>query len=322
MRIFVTAFFLLFWLIPASAADNPPSSKIKQFTQHMVEKYHFSKAKLTALLSKAKYNAEVIQKMNTPYEAKPWYHYRNYFITEKRINDGVKFWKAHRAELQQAQKKYGVAPNVIVGIIGVETDYGKHLGKFRVLDTLYTLAFNYPSRRHYFTNELEQFLILCRQTKMKPLSIDGSYAGAMGMPQFMPSSYRYYAVDAVGDGKIDLMHKTKDVIASVANYLKHAGWKPNGIVAVHAKVNNNNHLPTTPSRLKPHATIGKLEKVGITPKINLPKSEHAMLITLNDKTHNEYWLGLHNFYAISRYNSSVNYVMAVFQLGQAIKKRV
>ncbi|HXC22169.1 MAG TPA: lytic murein transglycosylase, partial [Steroidobacteraceae bacterium] len=208
---------------PATAIDTSRSD-VKDFIAHMVDAYAFKKRPLRKLLKSAQSQPAIIDAMSKPAEkAKLWYEYRSIFLTERRIHEGTEFWIAHRQALDQASVRSGVAPEYLAAILGVETFYGRLTGTYRVLDALVTLAFDYPARAKFFRDELEQYLLLTRDARLDPLAIKGSYAGAMGAPQFMPSNYRRYAVDADADGRIDLWSNWADVCASVGNYLKEHG---------------------------------------------------------------------------------------------------
>jgi membrane-bound lytic murein transglycosylase B len=266
-------------------------------------------------------NQKIIDAITRPAEAKPWHEYRPIFLTDKRINGGVEFWKQHDAALSRAYKEYGVDPEIIVAIIGVESLYGKYRGRYSVLESLSTLAFNYPKRSRFFKSELEQFLLLAREENMEPMEVMGSYAGAMGKPQFISSSFRSYAVDFDGDGKRDLWENSVDVIGSVANYFAKHKWRKDQPIASKAKVNGNGYKAIVKKGIRPHMPLGDMLKKGITIADDFPTSEKAALIELETKNGNEHWVGMDNFYVITRYNHSQLYAMAVYQLSKAIKEK-
>lgn len=293
--------------------------QINTFINNMVAKHHYNRAHLVRLLRHAEFNAAVIATMTRPYEGRPWEVYRDFFITPKRIQQGVQFWLQNQKALNQMQQRYGVPPNVIVAILGIETNYGQVLGKYNTLNTLYTLAFNYPPRSKFFESELEHFLLLCYEQNLNPLTITGSYAGAIGLPQFMPSSYRFYAVDGDDSKHIDLVHDKADAIASIANYLSKSGWQPNQLVAVRARVRGWSYNQLAVNKLKPTISIKELNKFGVRPIINLPPEQLATFIRLQAENAPDYWLGLHNFYVISRYNPQLSYTMVVYMLSEEIK---
>lgn len=296
-------------------ADN---EDVKTFIKEISQKHGFDQGNLNNLFAKVEFKQKIIDAITRPAESKPWYEYRPIFLTKTRISEGVEFWNKNRKELERAQKVYGVPPEIIVAIIGVETRYGRHKGIHRVLDSLSTLAFGYPERSKFFRSELEQYLLLAREENFDPLSIMGSYAGAMGKTQFISSSYRNYAVDFDGDGKRDLWDNTSDAIGSVANYFKLHQWHPGGMITAPVIVGSNHIKVLVEKGIKPHSTVADLRKRGVTPKTKVDPEELAALIELENANGKEYWLGLHNFYVITRYNHSPLYAMAVYQLGQAI----
>jgi membrane-bound lytic murein transglycosylase B len=262
----------------------------------------------------------IIDAITRPAEAKPWYQYRPIFLTKSRIKDGVAFWKKHAKDLKRAEEEYGVPPEIIISIIGVESRYGKYKGKYRVLESLATLAFNYPKRSKFFRSELQEFLLMAREEERDALTIMGSYAGAMGKPQFIASSFRQYAVDFDKDGKRDLWDSTTDVIGSVANYFSRHHWKRGEPITSPASVTGKQYKKIVKKGIKPRSTIAELAKKGINPMQKLPTDARAALIELELKKGVEHWLGLTNFYVITRYNHSELYAMAVYQLSQEIAK--
>lgn len=291
------------------------------FIDEMVTKYNFDRKKLTILFSQIKVRNEVLPQIKHPFEKKAWYAYRRYFVKDERAQRGALFWLKNEGVLNEASKKYGVPPSIIVAILGVETDYGMGEGRDPVLDTLYTLAFYYPPRADFFRQQLAEFLLLARELDVDPTTILGSYAGAMGMPQFMPSSYRYYAVSYSGKKSIDLFKNVPDVVMSVANYFKENGWQQGQPVAVQARVVGNGYQAIINSSLKAKYPLSSLEKHGITSEQIIPDDTLANLIVFQGKEEYEYWLGLHNFYVITRYNPSPAYAMAVYQLALRIEDK-
>ncbi len=266
--------------------------EVQQFIQHMHEKHGLNKKHLHTCFKAFGSETKVLHLMSKQYESLPWYRYRDTIVTEKRVKEGVQFWEQHNALLKKAEKQFGVPAEIIVALLGIETSYGQITGKYPVLQALATLAFDYPRRAAFFRGELEHFLLLANEGALDPLSARGSFAGAMGIPQFMPSSYKRYAVDFSGTGKRDLLHDIADVIGSVANYMKANGWKK------HEKI----------ARL--------LEK-----KENKKPARKNKLITLEKNANHdkEHWLGFNNFNVIMRYNNSTHYAMAVYQLSQKIR---
>jgi membrane-bound lytic murein transglycosylase B len=250
-----------------------------------------------------------------------WYQYRPIFLTESRIAKGAEFWRAHAETLDRASRKYGVSPEIIVAIIGVETLYGTRKGKHLVLDSLATLAFRYPKRGKFFRSELEEFLVLAQQESFDTPRVKGSYAGAMGIPQFISSSYRRYAVDFDENGVRDLLNSETDAIGSVANYLNVHGWQRDGAVALPASVSGDEYKALVKKGMKPHTPVSDMDDFGVVVLYAGENDSPGALIELTNKSDIEHWVGLQNFYAITRYNHSSLYAMAVFQLAREIRKR-
>jgi peptidoglycan lytic transglycosylase B len=299
-------------------AANP---KVQVFINEMVTQHGFSKEELEKVFSQAHRSDDILALMSKPAEKRlAWYEYRDIFLTRNRIEGGVAFWNRNAAVLAQAEKAYGVAPQIIVAIIGVETRYGANTGSHRVLDALSTLAFDYPPRAAFFRGELEQYLLLAREEHIDLLNTKGSYAGAMGYGQFIPSSYQRYAVDFDQDGKRDLWESPMDIVGSVANYLHVNGWDPGATVTDRASVTGERFKNVIEKGLKPEMTVKQLKSAGITPVKPLPDDTLAALISLDQKNGPEYWLGLNNFYVITRYNHSPLYAMAVYQLSEEIRQ--
>ena len=315
--------------IAAPAAIPPPfginfsqNNEVQSFINDISQKDGFKPDTLKHLFTQTRFNQKIIDAITRPAESKPWYQYRPIFVTKKRIDEGVTFWNENQSILERAEKVYGVPPEIIVAILGVETRYGRHKGVYRVMDSLATLAFGYPQRADFFRSELEQYLLLTREENLDPLTVKGSYAGAMGNAQFISSSYRSYAVDFDGDGKRDLWNNASDTIGSVANYFNRHHWQPGGEITIPVTIDNGNHIENIVDKgLKPHSTVAELRKSGITTKSQLNPNEMGALIELEDQTGKEYWLGFNNFYVITRYNHSPLYAMAVYQLGQAIRNK-
>lgn len=308
----------------SAPAHYTQSPRVQTFIQHMVKAYGFHRGRLENLMRNAKHEQKIIDAMNHPAEALPWYKYRPIFLGKKRISQGVKFMRANQQYLDKAQARYGVPPAIITAIIGVETRYGRNTGSLRVLDALYTLSFDYPPRHKFFMRELAQFLLLTRKQGIDPESVKGSYAGAMGLPQFIASTYRHYAVDFNGDGKIDLWHQKADAIGSVANYLHKRGWQPNAPIAVRANVaagvTDKTLKALHPNRLKANLGLPTLAAQGIRPQHGLPMGMPVGLLKLKGAAVPQVWLGAPNFYVITTYNHSPLYAMAVYQLARAIDR--
>jgi len=305
-----------------TATEKSVAIDVNNFKQMMIKKHGFTEAELQKWFDTAKVNQRILKTIKRPAEvAMPWYKYRNIFIQQGRIDLGLAFWKQHAKTLQRAEEKFGVPAEVVVGLIGVETKYGRIKGKLDVFNSLYTLGFHFPRRSKFFRKELKEFLILAKEQQWTVGTINGSYAGAMGYGQFMPSSYRMYAVDFDGDGKINLLNNPVDAIGSVANYIKVHGWKPGGELIYKAEVSGNQYKSLLTKGLKPKNKINKFLDAGVKVSDELNPELNAILIELEQKDHKEYWLGLHNFYVISRYNPRTLYTMAVVQLTELIKEQ-
>jgi membrane-bound lytic murein transglycosylase B len=287
----------------ASAAAQPP----------------LTRAGVTRLLRHARPQPGVIDRMTRPAETVlPWWQYRANFLKPQRLSDGVRFWSDHRQALESVAQAQGVAPQYLVAILGCETSYGRVTGKDFVLDSLATLAFDYPARADFFREELLQFLLLSREAHLNPLQVRGSYSGAMGAPQFMPSSYRRYGVDADANRHIDLWHDWRDVFASVANLLKANGWQSGAPVLAEAQLAPGAALPVAPRMLDLTQTLDGLRAIGISTPSDLPGSTPAVLISAEQAAGPAFRVGFNNFYVISRYNRSARYAMAVNDLADAL----
>jgi membrane-bound lytic murein transglycosylase B len=294
------------------------------FIQEMVKQHGFEKKSLEKIFQQVSIDPNIIQAMQRPYEAKPWYIYKKNFLTEQRIKQGVQFWKDHRDTLAKVEKQYGVPAEVIVSILGVETFYGRIMGKHRVVEALGTLAFAYPKRAKFFRKELKEFLLLSREQKIDPLSFQGSYAGAFGQAQFMPSSYRAYAASFAQRGPIDIISNTQDAISSVANYLKENGWETSDtLITIPAKISGDAYQAMLSKNRRPQFTLAQMRQHHIAPTQKVSGNPKVTLVQLDkNESAKEYWLGFHNFYVITRYNTSNLYAMAVYQLSQALKKEM
>lgn len=290
------------------------------FVTEMSSGHGFDRGELESLFATARLRPSVIERITRPAEAKPWYEYRKIFLVERRIAGGAEFWREQANTLARAEATYGVAAEVIVAILGVETLYGRYRGKDPVLESVATLAFDYPKRGKFFRSELEQFLLLAREEGFDPLAIQGSYAGAMGWPQFISSSYRRLAVDFDGDGRRDLLDNPVDAIGSIANYLDRHGWQVGRSVAARARVKGTGYLSLVKLGMKPKTPVGELAGAGI--KATVPvHAKRAAVLEMKGERGKEYWLGFDNFYAITRYNHSALYALAVHQLSEAIRDR-
>jgi peptidoglycan lytic transglycosylase B len=310
---------LLLFVHQSAAATLVERPEVKEFINEMVTEHGFDAAMLTETLGKVKLSKSIVEAISRPAEAKPWYKYRPIFLTKDRIKLGVKFLQENQKALVRAEQVYGVPVEIIVAIIGVETRYGKHAGRYKVINSLSTLAFNYPKRNKFFRSELKQFFLLTREQLMDPHSIMGSYAGAMGIPQFISSSYRNYAIDFDEDGKIDIWNNPVDAIGSVGNYFKQHGWQAGKAIATRAEVKNDLYLAALSKGLEPHMRAAELSTYGIMIKQTAPNDAGIKFLEYELKAGREFWLGFDNFYVITRYNHSALYAMAVYQLAEEIR---
>ncbi|MDJ0657665.1 MAG: lytic murein transglycosylase B [Xanthomonadales bacterium] len=306
--------------VPAEPGLDALHPGSQAFVQSLVEQHGIERQMVERMLGEAQRRQDILDAISRPAEAKPWHQYRPIFLTEKRIGDGIAFWREHEALLTDVARRFGVPPEIVVAIIGVETNYGRITGRYRVIDALATLAFHYPPRSKFFTSELEQFFLLGSEEALDLNSVKGSYAGAMGLGQFISSSYRSYAVDYDGDGRRDLWQSHEDAIASVANYFKRHGWRTDGpVVSPASRQGLARELKKLP--LKPAYPLMQIQEWGYRPEIQADGQELATLIELDGADGKEYWVGFHNFYVISRYNRSKLYSLAVYQLSQEILSR-
>lgn len=298
-----------------------PATEITPFVNELVSRHGFEREQLESILGAVRVRPEILEAIARPAESLQWYQYQPIFLTETRIAKGEAFWQAHADTLEQASREYGVSPEIIVAIIGVETLYGTRKGRHLVLDSLATLAFRYPKRSKFFRSELEQFLVLAQQENLDTPKVKGSYAGAMGIPQFISSSYRRYAVDFDGDGVRDLLNNEADAIGSVANYLEKHGWQRDAAVALPASVSGDKYKTLVNKGMKPHTPLSDMHNFDVIVLYASDNESPGSLIELTNRDDTEVWVGLQNFYAITRYNHSNLYAMAVFQLAQEIRKR-
>lgn len=299
-------------------------SEVQKFVTRMAKKYHYTPRYINWVLNKGRYSPAVIRHMEKPYEALPWSHYKERFVTQKRIDAGVRYWNRSNKLLAWELREYAIPAPLIVAIIGIESKYGKAMGHFKVIDALTTLAFHYPSRAKFFQKELGSFILMTKVYKARPDSFYGSYAGAMGQCQFMPSSYLFYAVDFHGRGRPNLYSDKADVIFSIGNYLRQNGWEPDQPVATRAQIIGSRYtevLKRNSRRTKaPTLTLKQLAQYGVHPVGHYNPNLTANLIELQGKNGPEYWLTFHNFFVITRYNTSDLYAMAAFQLGLKIEQ--
>ncbi|HEX6549536.1 MAG TPA: lytic murein transglycosylase B [Gammaproteobacteria bacterium] len=289
-------------------------AEVKAFIDLVSKQDHLDPVWLAKVLDEAQHRDDIIAAITRPYESKPWYQYRAIFLTDARIAGGVQFWDAHAATLARAERAYHVPASMIVAIIGIESNYGRQRGGYRVLDALATLGFDYPSRGSFFQNELEQFLLMCHEGGLDPSTVMGSYAGAMGAPQFMPDSYRQYAADFDNDGKRDIWDDWDDIIGSVANFFHEHGWQPDALIAVPAAWTK----PAPPAELLAPTTVGALRQQGVLLSKGVSDDQDAILVGLQQQQTMDYWVGLHNFRVITQYNKSALYAMAATELANSI----
>jgi membrane-bound lytic murein transglycosylase B len=315
---------------PAAAPAEPTAApfdvhrpEIAQWVEEVVSHDGWSRKSVVALLGRAQPQPKVLEIMGRPLErVAPWWEYRERFMTPERVEKGVQLWLDHRVTLERIAAQYQVPPEYLVAIVGVETFYGHTTCRYRVLDALATLAFDYPPRATYFRGELEQFLLLTRENKLDPLTTCGSYAGAMGVPQFMPSVYRHYAVGTDGDKKRDLWGNWDDILASVANYLHEWGWTPGAPVLAETTLDPDPSFEIEPHNLDLNETVGSLGAHGIKVDLDVPPGTRAVLISAEQRDGPAYRVGFHNFYVITRYNHSARYAMTVYDLATAVAARV
>jgi len=323
IRNLLGAFAVLLTISGGAFCTELDQAAVADFVAEMVQKDDFDRSELERAFKGAVRSDRIIKAMSRPAEkAKPWYEYRKHFLTRERINGGIEFWNTNEMSLDQATEIYGVPPEIIVAIIGVETAYGRITGNDRVIDALSTLAFHYPKhnvqRMKFFREQLRQMFLLSREQNLDPLSLSGSYAGAMGIPQFMPESYRKFAVDFNQDGERNIWNDRTDAIGSVANYLKSHGWDRGKAIVVAASGDPDVAKPLLSENAKPERPMKEFDRLGMIPA-EKPTDELAALFELEGEASPEYWLALNNFYVIMRYNPRTKYAMAVVQLAEAIR---
>jgi len=315
------------WTAQSCAADNyGVNPAAKAVVDELVQEEGFDREQLMQVFAQAEKQESILKAIARPAEkTKPWYEYREIFLNDKRERQGLEFFAEHRETLARAERETGVPASIIVSIIGVETYYGRITGNYRVIDALSTLAFDYPRRSEFFTKELKNYLILTRDQGFDPLELKGSYAGAMGFGQFMPSSYREYAIDFDGDGVTDIWTNPVDAIGSVANYFKRHGWRQDEPVVFAADAAADvpeEMFVLKRSDLKPVRTIAEFAAAGVVAREEVDPEAMATAMKFELEEGYEYWLGLHNFYVITRYNHSAMYAMSVYQLSQRLAAQV
>ena len=323
----IVIILILTFITPLSHAQGKftANKNTAVFIDEMAKKHGFSKTTLRSYFAKAKYTGGSVHFSRRPAEAANWKTYKKNVVSDKKIADGVKFYKNFKNTLAKAQRKYGVPSYIIAGILGVESDYGKTVMKYRAFDALATLGFSNSRRAKYFRSELEALLLLARKTKTDPFYYKSSYAGAVGIPQFMPSNILKYAVDGSGNGNIDIVNNMTDAIFSVGNYLKKFGWQTNKPVAVKVTVKGSkykSYLKKSPCGSK-KTTVGALKKAGVVFPMSFNNNTRAALFSVDiGGGKSEYHVGFDNFCVLTRYNSSISYVLAVNYLGNIIGMKV
>lgn len=317
--LFLAPFALSLAPSTARAVNVDESPVLRQFVDEMVATHGFDRERLIDWLTAAQIRDDIVEAVYRPKENLPWYEYRKLFVNDDRARQGLEFWKANAEALNRAEAEYGVPPEVVAAILGVETRYGRQHGGYRVLDALVTLVLRYPERSEFFRNQLAEFLLLARELDTDPLTIKGSYAGAMGAPQFIPSSYRRYAVDFDGDHRRDLSDP-KDAIGSVANFLKQHGWRHGEPIVGEVKLEGSMYAWLENNGPEPRISLQHLQRYGILPVARMDDRQLAALITLEGEDGPVHRLGYNNFYVITRYNRSQNYSMAVVELSEMLRK--
>lgn len=285
----------------------------------LVQKDAFDQAYVAAVFAGIESKQSILDAMSRPAEkVKPWFEYRNIFLTPRRISGGVDFFREHEAALRRITATTGVPGEVIVAILGVETFYGTRTGSYRAVDALATLGFDFPERSTFFRKELRELFLLAREEQLEVGALLGSYAGALGPPQFIPSSYRNFAVDGDRDGRRNLLNDWDDILASIANYFVRHDWQAGQPIATRAELARDAARPTGPTELALKDTVASLARQGVQFTTDLPATAPALLVTLQGEDGDEYWVGFQNYFAITRYNRSTMYALAVFQLSEAI----
>lgn len=315
----LVVFLTLALPLSASYLEHPEA---QSFIEYMHSEHGFARAELEPLFQGADKKQSILDAISRPAEKRlDWKAYRKIFLTEDRIKKGREFVVEHRATLERAERELGVPPHIVAAIIGVETRYGRHKGSYRVVDALSTLAFDYPPRSKFFRKELVQFLLLAREQGFSADALKGSYAGAMGYGQFIPSSYRHYAIDFDGDKVADILDNPVDAIGSVANYFKQHKWRSGEPVTMPVTASGDNFRALLHDSLKLKHSVAELREAGVNIPEVLAGESKAKLLDLNGAEGEELWLALHNFYVITRYNHSRLYAMAVYQLATEIAQQ-
>jgi len=323
---FIAVIMFIFCMLPIycfAYGNYAERQDVISFIDKFSAQHQYPKSELSELMSGVEKQEKVLEAIQRPAEKeKNWEEYRAIFVTQKRIDKGLQFWSDNARILADAERKFGVSPEIVVAIIGVETFYGKYDGRFKVLDSLVTLGFDYPPRQKFFRSELEQFLLLTQEEGFNPNTIKGSYAGAMGKSQFISSSYRRYAIDFNEDGQRDLWDSNEDIIGSVANYFSKHGWQANEPVTVPVLINGERYSELLSKGIKPVASVSDLSQYDVEIDSSQYSQKKVALLELKNDNSVEYWVGFDNFYVITRYNHSHMYAMAVYQLSQQIKQNI
>ncbi len=307
-------------VVLAAAPRVELDPEVQAFVREMSERHGFDRSALEKLFRETRFLGSIIRAMDAPATGLPWHEFRARHITDARVKAGLQFWTENQALLEKAAAEFKVPPELIVSTIGVETIFGRRTGTIGVLDALTTLAFGYPRRAEFFRGELEHFLLLTRENGIPVNTLKGSFAGAIGIPQFMPSSYRKYAVDFDGDGVKDL-RRLADSIGSVANYYRHFGWREGEPVIVSADIGDTIPDAFLAGGIAPHLSIAEFRKRGVVPQGSVAEESAAALFRVQMQDGPRYWFGLNNFYVITRYNRSINYAMAVNELASALRRQ-
>lgn len=329
LRKLVTAFVLILAMGPAHA-DYASRSEAVALADELAEE-GLDRARVLELLGSAERKESILEAIARPAEKTlTWAEYRNIFVQESRITQGLAFWQEHEELLSRINREFGVPAHMVLAILGVETRYGRHKGNFRVVDALATLGFDYPPRSKFFRSQLKELFRLEKEAHIDAGSITGSYAGAMGYPQFIPSSYIHYAVDYDDDGVTDLVNNPVDAMASVANYFSEHGWEPGLPVAARARLSGSAWTALVQDKPKPATTLREASLAGAVPVTceesrycfaDLPAETPVALLEFEGPNGREYWLATNNFYVITRYNHSNLYGLAAFQLGEELLSR-
>ena len=322
---------LLAFLLAAGAHAMPPPQtpyarrgEVREFIRELVERHGFVEHELAFLFSRARREPAILAAIAPPKDprARSWQLYRARFVSDGRIAEGAEFWRLNAAALERAAQEHGVPGEIVVAIIGIETAYGRQMGTWRVIDALTTLAFDYPPRAEFFRGELEQYLLFARESGLDVFSVRGSYAGAIGIPQFMPGSYRSFAVDFDGDGAVNRRTSAADAVGSVANFLSKHGWRRGERVQLPARVSSDTHRALLEAGIEPKTGLGELKRFGVETRTDLALDTPVALIELESPgAATEYRLGLRNFYVLTRYNRSALYAAAVYDLAQEIRRK-